>query len=440
MSFIGLLAASAGAALSAMAKTFAVGRSSSVATQQGRHVGVWREALNWQQRLDKALLDVNANPSARLRNLRKALEDPAVVLQDVSRAVNAVATKGFKDGHVEAIDTLWPQGTTARRDLESIQALRKQVPEVIEDLQNLNPSDVPNRRPSSVNVEGLATGLLQLATDPTKQKELVEEARNSLRRKPRGLETPSYSIVRKLPLDGAAGGFVEVRRYKPFTVARRAMADLNGQGFTSSGEGFTTLAGYLFGKNSDAVAMEMTSPVEISYNGGDAAVMSFVLPKAFSDAPPEPEEAGIEVVQVPERLVVVKEFPGVATKGEVERQRAALAELVAANPDLQQINASEYSVLQYNPPYTLPWRRLNELAVVVEAVEATSGGQSEPTGEEEDSGELGAGVEAVAAVGAVADVAAMAAEEAAAAPEPAAQNPTASSLDTEPDGNSGSPA
>lgn len=399
-------------------------------------MGVGRAATKWQQRLDKALLDVDAEPSARLRNLRKALEDPAAVLQDVGRAVNAVTTKGFKDGHVDAIDTLWPRGTTARRDLESIQALRKQLPEVIEDLQDIKPPDVRNQRPPSVSFEGLAAGLLQLATDPEKQKEFLEEATNSLRRKPRGLETPSYSVVRKLPLDGVGSGFVEVRRYKPFTVARRAMIDLNGRGFTSSGEGFTTLASYLFGKNSDAVAMEMTSPVEISYNGSDAAIMSFVLPKAFAEAPPEPEEAGIEVVQVLERLVVVKEFPGVATKGEVERQRAALTDFLAANADLQPINASEYSVLQYNAPYTLPWRRLNELALVVGAVGAKLGVQLEPKGEEEandaeDSSELGTRVEAVAAAAEGATVA----EEAAVAPEQAVQSSAVSARDVESGGS-----
>jgi len=287
------------------------------------------------------------------------------VLQDVSSAAGVLAEKGFRDGHGEAIDTLFPKGTLARADLEALQALRKQVPEVAEDLRNLKPEvGTSTGRPPSL--QKLAAGLLELAQDRKKQDELVAEAKNIFRPKPRGLETPAYTVLRSLSDD------VELRNYTSFTVAKRAMPDGNGTGF-ASGEGFTKLADYLFGNNSETAAMEMTSPVEISYDGSKKAVMSFVLPRAFEDAPPTPLEGSIEVKRVPERLVLTKAFPGVVTEGEVQRQRAALAETIAADGNLLAVNSSEYSVLQYNPPYTLPWRRLNELAVVVEAVDSGNG-------------------------------------------------------------------
>jgi len=189
----------------------------------------------------------------------------------------------------------------------------------------------------------------------------VEEARNVFRRMPGGLEAPRYEVVRTL---GDGNRVVQIRRYEPFTVAKRSMPNGNGTGF-ASGQGFTKLAGYLFGNNTQSVAMEMTTPVEISYDGSDEAAMSFVLPSAYADAPPLAMTDDIEVVQVPQRLVAVKGFPGVVTEGEVQRQRAAMSELLQEEGVFQQVNASQYSVLQYNPPYTLPWRRLNELAVVV---------------------------------------------------------------------------
>lgn len=373
---------------------------------RGARSRVGLAAMGWQQRLDKALLDVDTKPAARIRNLQKVLQNSSSVVSDLSRAVTAIAEKGFKEGHVEAIDTLWPKGTVARRDLEGLQALRKQIPEVLEGLQNLEPSEFTRSRTSAnqPSLGDIASGLLELATDRKKQEELVNEAKNALRAKPRGLETPSYSVLRKL---GTGASAVEIRRYEPFTVARRSMLDGNGTAF-ASGEGFTTLAGYLFGKNSEAVAMEMTSPVEISYDGSDEAVMSFVLPKAYSDAPPAPEGGGIEVIQVPERLVAVKAFPGVVTAGEVKRQRAALSDVLLSEEGAgyQQVNASEYSILQYNPPYTLPWRRLNELAVVVLAKPGAQAGLQEATAVEEP------------AAAAARDVPAAAAKEAAAAGEP----------------------
>ncbi|CAE8695787.1 unnamed protein product [Polarella glacialis] len=372
-----------------------------------RQASVVCAALTWQQRLDKALLSVDATPRGRIKNLRKVLEDPATVLQDVGRAVGIIAEKGFQDGQAEAIDTLWPTGTIARADLEGLQALQKQFPEVLEDLRNLKPGPAPGSQSSAtqsspkeatqstVSLEKLAAGLLELAADPKKQKELVEEAKNIFRSKPRGLETPSYTVVRTLsgggPTDtsysGPGSDVIELRRYEPFTVVRSSMPGGNGSGF-SSGEGFQTLAGYLFGKNSDSTAMAMTSPVEISYDGGRDAVMSFVLPKAFAESPPSPQTPDIKLAQVPERLVLVKAFPGVVTQGEVERQRTLLTKVLAADGDrLQPVDASQYSVFQYNPPYTLPWRRLNELAVVVtevaealtevaEALDATTGAPS----------------------------------------------------------------
>ena len=44
----------------------------------------------------------------------------------------------------------------------------------------------------------------------------------------------------------------------------------------------------------------------------------------------------------------------------------------------------EVSVLQYNPPYTVPWRRRNEVAVVVERVAAES---AEPAATEQTEAE-----------------------------------------------------
>eukprot|EP00931_Biecheleriopsis_adriatica_P016609 TRINITY_DN1218_c2_g1_i1.p1 TRINITY_DN1218_c2_g1~~TRINITY_DN1218_c2_g1_i1.p1 ORF type:complete len:403 (-),score=92.64 TRINITY_DN1218_c2_g1_i1:69-1277(-) len=323
---------------------------------------VRRPAKSWQQRLDFALLNVDANPRARLFNLQKILEDPSTVLQDVSRAAGVLAEKGFREGHPEAIDTLFPKGTLARADLEALQALRKQLPEIAEDLRNLAPEiEVGKTTDRPPSLQKLASGFLELASDTQRQEDFVAEAKNVFRQKPRGLETPAYTVLRSLSAD------IELRNYTSFTVAERAMPNGNGTGF-SSGEGFTKLADYLFGNNSESAAMEMTSPVEISYDGSKQAVMSFVLPRAFEEAPPSPVEGNIEVRRVPERLVLTKAFPGVVTEGELQRQRAALAEALEADGNLVAVNSSEYSVLQYNPPYTLPWRRLNELAIVVEPV------------------------------------------------------------------------
>ena len=58
-------------------------------------------------------------------------------------------------------------------------------------------------------------------------------------------------------------------------------------------------------------------------------------------------------------------FPGVATPEEIERQRSKLADVLQAE-GLEAADES-YTVLQYNSPFTIPWRRRNELVVALKA-------------------------------------------------------------------------
>lgn len=89
-----------------------------------------KQANSWQSRLDKALLDVDAGPQARIRLLQRALKDSALQ-EDVKLAAEEIREKGMGKGHVLALDLLFPTGTTARADLEGLMALRKQVPELL---------------------------------------------------------------------------------------------------------------------------------------------------------------------------------------------------------------------------------------------------------------------------------------------------------------------
>jgi len=318
-------------------------------------------ASSWQRRLDKAFLDIDATPESRLRNFQRAVQDPSL-RTDVTSAIDAIRTKGFGKGHPELINILWPEGTMARSDLEGLTALRTQLPEALKELPELvktsreKESKMKSSPPASVDFNSLP-----------KPDEIKEEFKNALRSTPKGLESPKYSVVRMIDGELKLGipEKIEIRKYEAFTVATTP---------SMGGTGFNTLASYLFGGNEEKKAMAMTMPVFVTGgtqedNGNDKdspGTMKFVIPSAMSNAPPAPlSDEAVNIERVPERLVAVKAFPGLVTEDEVLRQTTALLSvLVGANVNV--LDGDGVSVLQYNSPFTIPWRRRNEIAVVVE--------------------------------------------------------------------------
>merc|ERR1711906_88841 len=103
-------------------------------------------------------------------------------------AIRAIRKDGFRKGHPDAINTLWPVGTTARSDLEGLSALTKQLPEALKDLRERAPTltgnvgDRPSGFPDSMTLDSLP-----------KPEEIEEELKNALRSTPKGLEAPRYS-------------------------------------------------------------------------------------------------------------------------------------------------------------------------------------------------------------------------------------------------------
>jgi len=328
--------------------------------------------------LDKATLSVDLGLGSRLRLFNKAIRDQALQ-DDLRQAVDMIRTRGLREGHPQVIDLLWPTGTTARSDIEALVALRQQVPELADELRTQLQEQPPDLL-STPSVDTLpdpakaVSSVVKLVTDRSKQKALAEEVKDLARKTPKGLETPPYTVIRTLegPIFLGAPEPIELRRYSEFTVARTAMSG-SGFGGTAGGEGFNTLASYLFGENELNASMAMTMPVEVTGSSATSAAgsMAFVLPKKNAGVPPAPlETSGVTIDTVPERLVAAKAFGGVVTDAEVQRQRAKLLEAIAKDPSL--VPSDSFSVLQYNSPLTIPWRRRNEVAIVVTEVAETT--------------------------------------------------------------------
>jgi hypothetical protein len=148
--------------------------------------------------------------------------------------------------------------------------------------------------------------------------------------------------------------------------------------WTQSGAAFTALASYLFGGNRESRVLEMTTPVTTTMTGE----MRFYLATDDVPEPLDPSQpsdgrtaagasaapAPVEIQQLPPARLAVRRFTGFATDGEVGRQKQALLsalDLDGVELDVRHGHKVPHVVFQYNPPYTLPVVRRNEVAVPV---------------------------------------------------------------------------
>ena len=187
-----------------------------------------------------------------------------------------------------------------------------------------------------------------------------------------GTEEPRYGTAERL-------GDVEIRRYAPRLAAETTVP---GDAYHARGEGFRRLAGYIFGGNAGRRRIGMTAPVaQASAGSGERIAMTapvaqapatqasgeggwtvrFFLPAALTD-PPAPNDARVRIVPVPEETMAVLRFSGTATEAAVAERTKALT---AALSSTAWRPAGEPVAWFYDPPWTLPPLRRNEVAVPV---------------------------------------------------------------------------
>ncbi|KAL9190913.1 hypothetical protein ACHAXT_000619 [Thalassiosira profunda] len=189
------------------------------------------------------------------------------------------------------------------------------------------------------------------------------------------LETPKYEV-----LSSTKGG-LEVRRYEKFSVCSVTMNELKSSGSDkesatklsnpqlSGATSFGALAGYLFGKNQAEVAMKMTTPV-LSEGEGSDRTMSFVLPSDYWDeetkAPKPMSDSAVKVASVDGCDRAVLAFGGFGRKSDVDARTKKLRDLVESNKEWRAVEDAPVVLAQYNDPFTPPWKRRNEVSVLVE--------------------------------------------------------------------------
>jgi SOUL heme-binding protein len=181
-------------------------------------------------------------------------------------------------------------------------------------------------------------------------------------------EEPQFSVLEKTPP-------FELRSYAPMILAEvKVEGDLD----EASSQGFRLIAAYIFGQNqvSEKIAMTtpvaiegqtpksakiaMTSPVSIESNAGQW-IVSFVMPAQYTmESLPKPLNSKVQLRQIPAVKRAVINFSGFYNANKVAERTLELEEWMKTK-NLQATSAPKFA--RYNPPWTLPFMRRNEIMI-----------------------------------------------------------------------------
>lgn len=169
----------------------------------------------------------------------------------------------------------------------------------------------------------------------------------------KGYEMPPFDVVSK------ERGY-ELRDYAPHLLAS---VTVDGNARQSASAGFRKLAGYIFGGNAQGEKISMTVPVG-QVPDGDGFEITFMMPARFDlDSLPKPNARDIRFRWTsPERHAVL-EFSGYASGATLNRHAAELRDMLKRD-GIRILEGPKFAY--YDDPFTLPWRRRNEVSFVIE--------------------------------------------------------------------------
>lgn len=129
----------------------------------------------------------------------------------------------------------------------------------------------------------------------------------------------------------------------------------------TSSQGFSILAGYIFGGNNKNEKIAMTSPVAMTID--DATTMMFLVPKKYTkETLPKPDNGNIEFTEMPAKKVAAISFSGWANDDKIKGYKEKLMAALDKN-GIKYTN--NFYFLGYNAPFEL-LNRKNEVIVELE--------------------------------------------------------------------------
>jgi len=169
----------------------------------------------------------------------------------------------------------------------------------------------------------------------------------------------------------------EIREYAPKIIAQ---VEVFGDFDQASSKGFKVLADYIFGNNKRKDGnsrIEMTAPVEMEplpqkinmakpvlTEGNDNTwIVSFIMPSEFTlETLPEPNNKNIKILSIPKEKYAVIIFSGLVRESSYQEKEKLLNQFIK---EKKLKSSGEIKIARYNPPWTLPFFRRNELMLKV---------------------------------------------------------------------------
>lgn len=167
-------------------------------------------------------------------------------------------------------------------------------------------------------------------------------------------EEPKYVLLEQ-------SGDFQLRHYPALIIAE---VEVEGDMDQASSRGFRLVADYIFGNNrassGNSEKIAMTVPVTLQPQAGSWR-LNFVMPSQFTlDTLPAPNNPKVVLREVPSRKVAVLTFSGLASES---KTAGKVKDLLAWMAEKQLRPLANYELARYNPPWTLPFLRRNEVMV-----------------------------------------------------------------------------
>jgi DNA gyrase inhibitor GyrI len=180
------------------------------------------------------------------------------------------------------------------------------------------------------------------------------------------VEQAKYDVVEK-------HGAIEIRDYAPMIVAE---VSVKGDRETAITAGFRMIADYIFGNNISSQKVAMTAPViqepgekiamtaPVTQQGSEGVwLVRFVMPSSYTmQTLPKPNNADVFLKEVDGQRFAVIRFSGLPKPENLEKQTRELEAFIQENK-LQPVSEPTYAF--FNPPWTLPFMRRNEVMIEI---------------------------------------------------------------------------